>query len=698
MMSHESSDRLAPNHTATASPLHDEIGDPSPIASNGTSSTDMEDSSEDGFENGAEERDDSESPQESPKHPDSSSGGSVKSDLTVRSPHVVLGPSYSEFPGELTSAKIKSIDTVIPRTRSDSDQTPLPVSVIHAPPGFTDFNRWEDGRSATPTRASPLSPAKFESADTPTTTTTANAGFATAQPHMTGTESPISPPPPPTPISTTVSPTSTPENATPRAQTRQEIEALELDKESRRRVSRNLEDIPEAQHMENEEMFDGDETLIKSKDEAIGNSYDSAEEIKVLNTALGECWTLCNTLAGLSSIHRERIFKVDSFSGARSVQEHAFKCCWRLCMKLYDNREEDTDTQVRPTLDLCRDFCQSLFEIRQRDNEIADSVLRVSFELNNHLYNTHDRNLPEAFRERTLDFYITLCHRLMKQRSGLIEETDTLLRACWSLAEMLFSLRQNRRENKEPDEELLCSAVQACWELCDLFREGWTQIRPDRGTPRASQTKFNTNAAPVSQSKLPTVPENKGEPETPTTIFDDVAISPDEAPAPNIIVLGTENSRLNPRWSSNSSTLSGYSQTSQTSSTATPHTIPEAIEDVNMTRLKVLIVKAAMNCGFQRSQGQTLNMFVKSLSSNSFGTTSWQMSLLENYKKMVLNDPALRAPAILPSRRASASEVGRAVIWMMRAGAYPFLRDLYRLVFGFHLEEADLRKNVMIQT
>jgi hypothetical protein len=435
--------------------------------------------------------------------------------------------------------------------------------------------------------------------------------------------------------------------------------------------------------------------MMKSKDEANGKSYDSADEIKVLNTALGECWTLCNTLAGLSSIHRERIF---NYPDSKSVQEQAFKCCWKLCVKLYENREEDLDVQVRPTLDLCRDFCQSLFEIRQRDNEIADSVLRVSFELNNHLYNTHDRNLPEAFRERTLDFYITLCHRLMKQRSQLVEETDTLLRACWSLAEMLFSLRQNRREGKEPDEELLGSAVQACWELCDLFREGWTQVRPDRGTPRASQAKFNAIQGSARQTNLPLVPETKGEPETPTTVFDDVAISPDEEPVPNILVLGTESNRLDPRWSSNSSTLSAYSQSSRTSSTATPPNIPEAIEDINMTRLKVLIVKAAMNSGYQRSQGQTLNTFVKSLPSGSFGTAPWQTSLLENYRKMVLTDPALRAPANLPPRRATASEVGRAVTWMMRAGTYPFLRDLYRLVFGFHIEESELRKNVAIQT
>jgi len=51
------------------------------------------------------------------------------------------------------------------------------------------------------------------------------------------------------------------------------------------------------------------------------------------------------------------------------------------------------------------------------------------FRTNNH------RDLPEAFRERTLNFYIALCHRLMKQRMHLTEETDS-----WSLAEMQWIL------------------------------------------------------------------------------------------------------------------------------------------------------------------------------------------------------------------------------------------------------------------
>lgn len=197
----------------------------------------------------------------------------------------------------------------------------------------------------------------------------------------------------------------------------------------------------------------------------------------------------------------------------------------------------------------------------------------------------------------------------MKQRFRVAEETDSLLRACWSLAEMLFSLRQNKLEGKPADEELLGSAVQACWELCDLFREGWTQVRPDRGTPRPSQTTFTQAFQQAKQSSLssratPTPShssaysygreesesESEGgfgrlNPETPTTIFEDTQqISPDEASVPNILVLGPDTRTqqrqaqiaqqqqqqqqqrgpipMHQKWNSSSSTLSGYSGSS----------------------------------------------------------------------------------------------------------------------------------------
>jgi hypothetical protein len=462
------------------------------------------------------------------------------------------------------------------------------------------------------------------------------------------------------------------------------------------------DDIPEIQAPEGEAATPKQPDSLF--DTAVGRFRRSADDVAALKIALAECWTLCNTLAGLSYVHRERQFRG---AGKSDGREQAWKSCWKLCQKLYDTRDDDQSQEVGPTLRMCREFCQALFDVRQRENDVADSVLRVSFELNNHLYNTHDRTLPEPFRERTLDFYITLCHRLMKQRTRRNEETDSLLLACWSLAEMLFSLRQNRREGRPPDEELLGSAVQACWELCDLFREGWTQVRPDRGTPRPSQTTFSQafhqaqQSDPAQRIAVPSVDEDDEEdedlgrmnPETPTTVFEDVQMSPDEVEAPNILVLGPESADRPPRWPSSVSETSGYTSQSERTTSSTS-TIINPAEDPRLLCLKLLIVKAAMNMGYQG--GDKLPSFVKSAPSSSFGTAPWQMKILEHYKRLVATDPSFRSTG--PPRRASALDVGRAVRWMVHSGQYTWLKDLYRLVFGFRVEEAEKRAGTMIQS
>ncbi|MCJ1403446.1 hypothetical protein MMC11_006669 [Xylographa trunciseda] len=640
------------------SPSHSNVADNSPIApsSTGTDSTDIDDTT-------IEEED-----------PNAKTIPSIRQNADAS---LVEGP-----------LKLKTKDSAGNDFRPSSAEDEPPSSVIHAPKGFEAFH----ARTSPPTiRRS--TPTPSQRSDTTTLSASPNEEYSGKK---LQNNSPLSPPP----ISTAIAPLRD-WSATPRAQTRQEAEIMEQEKSARLR-SRSLEDIPETQDAEG---LDNDTNRGSLIDTAIVQFQESADEVAALKLALSECWTLCNTLAGLSYIHRDRVFR---YTGKNDGREQAWKSCWKLCQKLYDTRDEDFAIQVRPTLDLCREFCQSLFEVRQRENDVADSVLRVSFELNNHLFNTHDRTLPEAFRERTLDFYITLCHRLMKQRTHMGEETDALLRACWSLAEMLFSLRQNKRDGKPADEELLGSAVQACWELCDLFREGWTQIRPDRGTPRASQTTFTQafqqakqteKSAPISEIGESDIEDDEFgrlNPETPTTVFEDTQqMSPDEAQVPNILVLGPDsNDRFpGPQWSSSSSTLSGYSQSSENTTSSTS-TIMNPSEDPRLTCLKLLIVKAAINIGFQR--GEKLSLFVKSVPSNSFGTAAWQIHLLESYKKLVATDPAFRTAG--PARRASAADVGRAVQWMVRSGQYSWLKDLFRLVFGFHAEEAEMRKNVMVQS
>ncbi|KAI0466654.1 hypothetical protein F4859DRAFT_496941 [Xylaria cf. heliscus] len=617
--------------------------------------------------------------------------------------------SLSSTANPESNAHLLKLRTSIPdRFRQTANEEA--VSVIHAPESFQNWagsdtpSKQSEPTQRPSSRQSPRSEEMAVSAPDDRASKTKSMGLPT-----------------PPPLSTDIKPARySLDSATPRAQNLQEV----LSDSSRLRSSSasSLELIPEIKEPETDaepdmESYDDDDYSTPVRGEVQPET-----EIQSLQLALKECWVLCNTLASLSTHHRERVF---SRSGTPDGYEKAWKCCWKLCQRLYDNRDEaDESFNVKVNLDLCRDFCQALFDVRTRRDEMADSVLRVSFELNNHLYSAQDnRNLPEAFRERTLDFYITLCHRLMKQRGELAEETNSLLRACWSLAEMLFSLRQNKRDGKEPDEELLGSAVQACWELCDIFREGWTQIRPDRGTPRPSQPSFfaygretdvdgrasrqSTRSKRDNQKRDSTERPRKPlpVPETPVTEFEDTPISPEsQSPqAPNILVLGTDSNRGG-RWSSNASSLSSYSQSSaRTSSTATT---TAAGEDIHVTRIKALILKAAMNVGFSRdstsdghSNAAPLQNFVKSLSTGSFGSLPWHATLLQSYKNLVAVDSSFRQGSPLPSRgkRILAADVAKSVNFMThRSSQHIFLRDLFKLVFGVHVEEVDSRKNMSI--
>ncbi|KAI7043358.1 hypothetical protein KC366_g4426, partial [Hortaea werneckii] len=707
------SDSLAP----PPSPYPQQI-EPSPVDSNGTESTEIEE--------------------------DAQEEGEVKSahaDGEVQSPDIeITSPEETTSPQSATSDRVHKIDTQLPaRFRSDSTKDE-PQSVIHAPATFRSFGEAASSKES-------------EAGSSEATVVSLNSPQDVSSPieKKLAAVSPVK-----TDVPRVI------DRSTPRAQS-----AQELDEEWRqKRRTSSLEDVPEELDRDGDETEDPD-TAGLIGDVAMNNvmqqSLDNAEEeVTALRTALSECWTLCNTLATLSSTHRQRTFK---FAGKQGMQEQAWRSCWRLCQQLYDYRDADHASQVIPTLELCRDFCQSLFDARQRGDEASDSVLRVSFELNNHLYNTHPSSLPEAFNERTLDFYITMCHRLMKQRTSLPQETDALLRACWSLAEMLFNLRQSTREGTAADEELLGSAVQACWELCDLFREGWTQIRPERGTPRPSQTTFQPTSPPQNPFNLssnrseprsnssmsnrqyhdaPSGPAGSAAvivPETPTTIFDDTtssaASSPDSVTVPNILVLGPASSNStshhgsssssrraghhHERWSSNASVLSGYSEsvTSQrTSSTATAgkkkRTQPSSSaaassaeeEEAHLTRLRYLLLKAGMQTGYPRhhsSHSTTTNTnptnsssksstptppapsssasssssssssqavphhpesfqtYISRLPSTAFGPLPWQRKTLSRYQDLVRHDETMAGIDSYPPRRLGAGEVAGSV-------------------------------------
>ncbi|RCI13248.1 hypothetical protein L249_0342 [Ophiocordyceps polyrhachis-furcata BCC 54312] len=537
------------------------------------------------------------------------------------------------------------------------------------------------------------------------------------------------------PISTDVKPVRySIDSATPRAQDLQDM--LNDSARLRSSSSSSLEKIDEQAEAEVDDEDDMDDDAYRQRP----LTSSETDGIASLRAALHECWTLTNTLANLSSKHRNQVF---NNSETPDAHEKAWKTCWKLCKHLYHDQGGDNESQnVTTNLHLCRDFCQALFDVRQRRDETADSVLRVSFELNNHVQNS--MKLPEAFRARTLDFYITLCHRLMKQRSELAKETNELLRACWGLAEMLFSMRQRRRDGRSADEGLLGSAVLACWELCDIFRDGWTQIRPDRDTPRPSQTAFFMDQAGVESrrssrssvySKRDSVKSLQEErprkpppvPETPITEFEDTPVSPESRSPqlPNIMVLGTTTSEggRGGRWSSNASNMSSYSRSSnRTSSTAKT----TAVGDFNMARAKILVVRAAMDLGFDRdsrgadgkeANGASLQNFVQGLRAATLGSSAAaavtstssssssspsmpsQATLLQQYQKSIVVDALIPRGQALPSRgeRVSAQDMAKSVQALGSSSPrLAYLRDLFLLVFQFPIEEAESRRNVLI--
>ncbi|KAH7197220.1 uncharacterized protein B0J16DRAFT_377672 [Fusarium flagelliforme] len=577
------------------------------------------------------------------------------------------------------------------------------VSVIHAPESFSSWV------AADPT------PAVEQKGPSPRTSPKSEAESLASHNGHNGASEKASTHPTRPPIVTDVNPVRySIDSATPRAQDLQSM----LDDGARLRSSStsSLEKIDEQTEAE------GDDEDYESEALPVPQQPD---EIETLREALTECWTLCNSMSKLSSINRKR---VAGKSGIPDAHEKAWRTCWKLCQRLYMSRDEDASNfNVKVNLDLCRDFCQALFDVRQRNDEAADSVLRVSFELNNHLYSAQDLNLPEEFRERTLDFYIALCHRLMKQRSDLAEETDQLLRACWALAEMLFNLRQNRRDGRRPDEELLSSTVQACLELCDVFRDSWTQVRPERGgTPRPGQpfplylndqngrqsrgsnpSSVRSRHDSVKSGRQEEKPRNPVVPETPVTEFEDTPISPQSrSPTmPNILVLGTPSDNSRGRWSSSASNLSSYSKSSaRTSSTATT---TAASEDANVTRAKMLVLAAAMNLGFNRDSihdpkaaAAALQSFVKDLPPGSFGSLISHSNLLAQYKNSVLTDAIIPRHHTLPARgkRVTAQEMAKSIQMMMKSSQrYAYLRDLFKVVFQFPIEEVETRRNISIQ-
>lgn len=98
-----------------------------------------------------------------------------------------------------------------------------------------------------------------------------------------------------------------------------------------------------------------------------------------------------------------------------------------------------------------------------------------------------------------------------------------------------------------------------------------------------------------------------------------------------------------------------------------------------------------MNTGYNRGCGQQLPVYVKALPDNAFGTLPWQMKVLAFYKKLVTNDKSMYSVHQMSSRRLGAADIAKSVRWLGNSEQWAWMRDLFRIVFGFGIDEADRR-------
>ena len=87
---------------------------------------------------------------------------------------------------------------------------------------------------------------------------------------------------------------------------------------------------------------------------------------------------------------------------------------------------------------------------------------------------------------------------------------------------------------------------------------------------------------------------------------------------------------------------------------------------------------------------------MRELPVHAFGTLLWQGQVLDSYRKLVLSDPSLQDFGGLFGRRFGVVEVARAVVWLSAEGEeWGWIRELFRLVNGFVVEEAELRGGIL---
>jgi hypothetical protein len=70
--------------------------------------------------------------------------------------------------------------------------------------------------------------------------------------------------------------------------------------------------------------------------------------------------------------------------------------------------------------------------------------------------------------------------------------------------------------------------------------------------------------------------------------------------------------------------------------------------------------------------------------------------VLSFYKKLVMGDESMLAVNAMPTRRLGANEAAKSVKWMGSGEQWAWMRDLYRIIYGFGVDDTE-RKGGSVQ-
>jgi hypothetical protein len=166
-------------------------------------------------------------------------------------------------------------------------------------------------------------------------------------------------------------------------------------------------------------------------------------DVRLLQQALEECWTLCNTMYTVSSSHLANLYDPGKTS------ERVWILCWAMCQSMYGTACQylDSPAGTDREVQLARDLYHTLSSSELVHDDELTSKLKITMALSDHLHEGLAEDLSPSFKQKTLDYWLELCDQELHTTKLLSPGMLELVRACWEFVGSLYAVEVHRRED-----------------------------------------------------------------------------------------------------------------------------------------------------------------------------------------------------------------------------------------------------------